>query len=174
MTKPEKETGERSHNSDEKPQGSYEWFWEGLSSHLRSHGLKVTKQRNLIVEHFLKMGRHVDAEDLYNSVNKVAPSVGLATIYRTLNLLTEAGLAEQSVFGADNKAVFEIRQPGDHHDHLICKDCGKIFEFENDEIEQLQIKIAESMGFQLVDHRLDLFGKCRQAGCKNLDPKGSS
>ncbi|MBI2602097.1 MAG: transcriptional repressor [Deltaproteobacteria bacterium] len=141
-----------------------QWFWDTLDAHLSRQQLKQTKQRKVIVEHFLRLARHVDAEDLYRRVRGKGFKIGLATIYRTLNLLRDADLVTQHSF-TDGRAIFEIKRPGTHHDHMVCSLCGIIQEFENDQIEVLQSKVAEDHGFTLTSHRLDLFGVCR--GCHN-------
>ena len=137
----------------------FAWFWEGLDQYLEQMGLKQTQQRRLIVQHFLAINSHVDAEELHRRVNGEGHDIGLATIYRTLNLLTEAGLIEQKSF-QDGRSVFEVAHPGSHHDHLICTECGRVVEFEDQEIEDLQNKIASKYGIELKSHRLDLFGFC--------------
>ncbi|MBQ46770.1 MAG: transcriptional repressor [Zetaproteobacteria bacterium] len=138
---------------------SLEWFWNKLNDHLESKGLKQTKQRKAIVEYFLEMENHLSAEELYDHIRKSGDHIGLATIYRTLTLLKEAGLVEQNQF-IENKTVYETRHPDSHHDHLICMKCGKIIEFEDNEIEDLQKKVAINHNFKLVSHSLDLFGFC--------------
>lgn len=136
-----------------------QWFWDGLDAYLSKTQLKQTKQRKLIVSHFLSMKAHIDAEELYEKVRSEGQNIGLATIYRTLNLLRDAGLVEQNSF-ADGRAVFEIIEPGNHHDHIICTECGKVVEFENSKIEELQRQVALENGFLLTSHRLDLYGCC--------------
>ena len=121
--------------------------------------LKQTKQRQTIVKGFLDLKGHISAEELHDYTREQGHNIGLATIYRTLNLLKEAGLADQKQF-SDGKSVFELLSPGHHHDHLICMSCQKIIEFENDEIEQLQEAVAKHHGFKLINHSLDLFGYC--------------
>ena len=140
---------------------SFTWFWDGLEDYLTRHSLKQTRQRELIVSYFLKMNKHVAAEDLHETVRGAGHNIGLATIYRTLNLLSDAGLAEQKNF-TDGRAVYEVNEPGEHHDHLVCLGCGLIIEFENEEIERLQETIAAYHGFRLESHRLDMFGTCRE------------
>jgi Fur family ferric uptake transcriptional regulator len=137
----------------------FAWFWEGLDQYLLKMGLKQTQQRRVIVQHFLALNSHVDADELHRRVNASGHDFGLATIYRTLNLLTEAGLVEQKSF-QDGRHVFEVAHPDQHHDHLICTRCGCVIEFEDHEIESLQNKIAEKFGIILQSHRLDLFGVC--------------
>jgi len=144
----------------------FAWFWEGLDQYLERMGLKQTQQRRLIVQAFLEMNTHVDAEELYKRLAGEGHEIGLATVYRTLNLLTEAGLIEQKSF-QDGRAVFEVAHPGSHHDHLICTECGIVVEFEDEEIEALQLKIASRYGIELISHRLDLYGHCTdKSACK--------
>jgi len=141
------------------------WFWDLLDDYLSKQSLKQTRQRKIVVEEFLRLDRHVDAEDLFNIVRKKDAKIGLATVYRTLNLLKEAGLADQKSF-RDGRSVFEVHRPDQHHDHFICIDCGKVVEFENEEIEALQEKVAEQLGFKLAGHRLDLYGRCVRRDCE--------
>lgn len=138
---------------------NYEWFWKGLDRYLEKNQLKQTKQRKIIVSYFLGMKNHVDAEELYEVVRKEGHNIGLATIYRTLGLLKDAKLIKQNSF-ADGRFVYEILEPGQHHDHLVCIKCGEVVEFINDRIEILQEEIAIQKGYKLVNHRLDLFGYC--------------
>ena len=142
----------------------FNWFWDKLESYLKAQDLKQTKQRKVIIEHFLNLDTHVDADNLHSAIRDSGHNIGLATIYRTLNLLMEAGLIEQQSF-ADGRAVFEVDRPGTHHDHLVCLDCGHVIEFENDQVEKIQQDIAEKYGFELRSHRHDLFGSCLKKEC---------
>ena len=135
------------------------WFHKLFSKFLLSKGLKKTKQRAIIIDFFLKNKGHVEVDNLFQVIRKEGHKIGLATIYRTLNLISESGLVEQSSF-KDGKTYFEIKKPGDHHDHLFCLDCGRVVGFENEFIEQQQIKIANQYGFSLNHHRLDLYANC--------------
>lgn len=135
-----------------------------FEDHLRKQNLRLTGQRQLIVNAFLKHKGHVSSEELYRKVQKTAPNIGYTTVYRTLKLLAEAGLATSKNFG-DGFARFESTTVQEHHDHLICTGCGKIIEFVNDQIEQLQDKIAERHGFRVTDHTLDIYGVCGE--CNN-------
>jgi Fur family transcriptional regulator, ferric uptake regulator len=139
------------------------WFWQTLDEYLATTGLKQTQQRKSIVKAFLTMEGHISAEDLHEKLKKTGIKTGLATIYRTLNLLHLAGLVEQKQF-VEGKAVYEVKRPNSHHDHLICIGCRKIIEFENDAIEKLQTEVARHHKFTLVYHSLDLFGYCEN--CK--------
>ena len=127
--------------------------------HIQKAGLRRTSQRDLILEMFLKTEEHLSSEDLYWLVQKQDPSVGHTTVYRTLKLLAEAGLAREVRFG-DGKTYYEHHYNHEHHDHLICTECGKIIEFFSAEIEDLQDKMAEKYGFRLTNHSLRMWGVC--------------
>jgi Fur family ferric uptake transcriptional regulator len=141
---------------------------EKLISFLKEKGFKSTRQRDIIATEFLKTGEHVTAEDLYKKINRKHKDIGLTTVYRTLKLLKKSGLATESIF-ADNLTRYEPLSEDDHHDHLVCLDCGSITEFENSKIERLQEKIADEFGFHTVSHKMDLYGYCRE--CKNRTKK---
>lgn len=137
---------------------------------LRKRGLKATRQRDEIVRALKDSGAHVTVDELYQRVRRKNPRIGYATIYRTLRLLAESGWASARRFG-DRTARFEHRIEGEHHDHLICLQCGKIQEFENDRLEALQERIARQEGFLVREHKLELYGYC--LGCakdKKLPP----
>jgi Fur family ferric uptake transcriptional regulator len=140
---------------------------ESYKAYLTQHKLKYTAQREVIITEFLRAGGHLSAEDLFRMVKKKAGGVGLASVYRTINSLVEAGLAVERRF-LNRTSVYELHEPGQHHDHLICLRCRKIFEFENEEIEDQQRKVAEGLGFQLKDHKLELYGWCQRINCPNL------
>jgi Fur family ferric uptake transcriptional regulator len=129
--------------------------------HIQKAGLRRTSQRDLILEIFLKTEEHLSSEDLYWLVQKQDPTVGHTTVYRTLKLLTEAGLAREVRFG-DGKTYYEHHYNHEHHDHLICTECGKIIEFFSAEIEELQDKMAEKYGFRLTNHSLRMWGICEE------------
>ena len=132
-----------------------------LRKYIEEHGLKMTEQRKKILETFLKMEGHFAAEDLYTRTKRVDPRVGYTTVYRTLRLLCECGLAHERQF-KDGPTLYELGHTRHHHDHLVCVKCGKIVEFENDSIERLQKKVAEGQGFELIDHRHELYGHCKE------------
>lgn len=134
-------------------------LYDKLSTYLAQRHFKSTKQRDLIVETFFnREGEHITIEELLERVRKKNPAIGYATVYRTLRLLVEAGVAHQRHFG-DSQSRFEINL-AHHHDHLICKACGKIVEFENDTIENLQERIAARYHFKLTGHKMELYGLC--------------
>lgn len=134
---------------------------EFFLEHIQKAGLRRTAQRDLILEIFLQTEEHLTSEDLYWLVQKQDPSVGHTTVYRTLKLLTEAGLAREVRFG-DNKTYYEHHYNHEHHDHLICTECGKVVEFFSPEIEALQDATAIKFGFLPTNHSLRLWGICEQ------------
>ena len=130
-----------------------------LQDYIQAAGLRRTGQRELILEIFLGTEDHLTSEDLHGLVHRMDPSVGLTTVYRTLKLLTEAGLAREVRFG-DNKTYYEHHYNHDHHDHMICTECGKVIEFFSPDIERLQDQMATSFGFKPTHHSLRLWGLC--------------
>ena len=138
--------------------------------HIQNAGLRRTSQRDVILEIFLKTEEHLTSEDLYWLVQKQDPSVGHTTVYRTLKLLTEAGLAREVRFG-DGKTYYEHHYNHEHHDHLICTECGRIIEFFSAEIEELQDKMAEKYGFRLTNHSLRMWGICQDCEARESKPE---
>lgn len=129
-------------------------------------GLKATRQRERIVRAFFAAGRHLSAEELYHHVHAEDPSIGLVTVYRTLKLLRQAGLATGRQFG-DTYTRFDPSPADRPHDHLICTRCGKIQEFENATLLHLRDKVARTLGFTVTEHKLELYGFCRD--CARLN-----
>jgi Fur family ferric uptake transcriptional regulator len=132
-----------------------------LERFLKTKGLRWTKQREVILDLFLEGQGHLTSDEIHRRVAEVDPSIGLSTVYRTLRLFVEAGVASERHFH-DGVARFEVVQP--HHDPLICLGCNSIVEFEDDEVERLQEDIARARGFSLVSHRHELYGYCRGCG----------
>lgn len=128
-----------------------------LNRYLSEKGMKHTRQREVIVTTFFKTNKHIKIDELLEEVRKVEPSIGYVTVYRTLLLLKECGLAHQRHFG-EGQSLFE--KAGHHHDHMICIKCGSITEFEDDRIEHLQEKIAREKNFKIVSHRHEIYGCC--------------
>ncbi|MEL6345954.1 MAG: transcriptional repressor [Myxococcota bacterium] len=138
-----------------------------FEDYLERHNLKNTRQRRAILAAFLEAGGHLAVDELLEGVQEKLNGVGHATVYRTMKLFTEAGIAHERHFG-DGQTRYEAVSPGEHHDHLICEDCGHIFEFEDDLIETRQEGIAAEHGLQLSSHRHEIFGRCiNKATCKN-------
>ncbi len=128
-----------------------------LARFLEEHSLKQTKQREAILEVFLHARGHVTSEEIYAAVRDQYPNIGYTTVYRTMKLLCEAGLAHERHFD-DGITRYEIEH--EHHDHLVCVKCGKIIEFECAMIEATQEKIADRYGFRVLRHRHELYGHC--------------
>ncbi len=122
-------------------------------------GLRSTRQRDIILDVFLATHEHLSVEELYLKVKASHPGVGQATVYRTLKLFVEAGLAREMML-PDGQTRYEHQLVGEHHDHLICTGCNAIIEFEDELIEQLQCEIAKRHGFRLTAHKMQLFGLC--------------
>ena len=128
---------------------------------LRERGLKSTSQRDDIAKVFFGAESHLSIEELYRAVKKVNPRVGYATVYRTLKLLKEVGLAAERHFD-DGQARFEAVEGESQHDHIICERCGKIVEFASQELERLQDRIGRFLGFVVGRHRMELYGVCTE------------
>ncbi len=120
-------------------------------------GLRMTDQRRVIAKVLSDAEDHPDAEELYRRASAVDPKISLATVYRTVRLFSEAGIIETHDF-RDGRARYETADE-DHHDHLIDVVTGDVIEFMDAEIEELQEKIARKLGYELVDHRLELYGR---------------
>ena len=132
-----------------------------LTSYLDSKKLKHTKQRDVILTTFLDAKSHVSAEQLYDRVRDVNAGIGYTTVYRTLKLLVDAGIAQERRFD-DGLTRYEVEHK--HHDHLVCLNCGRIIEFASEEIEVAQEQIAKDQGFKILHHRHELYGHC--SGCQ--------
>ncbi|NCB55362.1 MAG: transcriptional repressor [Epsilonproteobacteria bacterium] len=129
---------------------------------LRQNGLKFTKQREVVLKTLYEKNEHFTPEDLYIFLKNSYPelNIGIATVYRTLNLLEESNMVTSLSFGVAGKKFELANKP--HHDHMICKRCGLIIEFENDKIEQLQLEIARTHHFRLTSHLMQLQGICEK------------
>lgn len=123
--------------------------------------LKRSQQREQVLEAFLKTEKHVTVQDLYDLMRKQGIEVGYTTVYRTLKLLSECGLASKVDFN-DGKTRFEHKFAHQHHDHLVCLRCGKIREFHNPQIEKIQNEISETQGFIPRSHTLVIYGICKE------------
>ena len=120
-------------------------------------GLRMTDQRRIIAQVLSEATDHPDAEEVYTRASVKDPKISLATVYRTVRLFDEAGIIETHDF-RDGRARYELAE-GDHHDHLIDVQTGDVIEFVDAEIEALQERIAEKLGYELVDHRMELYGR---------------
>ncbi len=130
-----------------------------LGAYSERRGLKRSRQRERIAEAFFGMPGHVSVEEVAGRVRQQDPRVSLATVYRTMKLLSESGLATARQFG-DGQTRYEAAAGKSHHDHLICTVCGQIVEFADDQIEALQALVARRHGFAVERHKLELYGRC--------------
>ena len=119
-------------------------------------GLRITEQRRVIAQILSESEDHPDVETLHERAASVDPKISIATVYRTVRLFEEAGILERHEFG-DGRSRYEAASET-HHDHLIDVETGNVIEFVDDELETLQKRIAEKLGFRLVDHRMELYG----------------
>ena len=119
-------------------------------------GLRITEQRKTIARILSESEDHPDVETLHERAASVDPKISIATVYRTVRLFEEAGILERHEFG-DGRSRYEAASE-EHHDHLIDVETGKVIEFVDEELEALQRRIAEKLGFRLVDHRMELYG----------------
>lgn len=132
---------------------------EMLDRHLAEKGLRWTKQRTTILDAFLAAHAHVSVDELCETLKRLNPEIGPATVYRCMNMFVEAGVAKERRFN-EGRVRFEPAAEVEHHDHFICTQCGAIHEFEDPRIERLQDEIARARGFEVRQHRLELYGLC--------------
>jgi Fur family ferric uptake transcriptional regulator len=133
-----------------------------LKNIIKSKGMKWTEQREIILDIILSQDCHLSADEVYQMVKEKYPnsSIGIATIYRTLNFLEEVKLISSIPFGKDGKKYEKTKDT--HHDHLICIKCGKIIEFYDERIEQQQEIIAKKNNFKITGHTMQLYGICHE------------
>jgi Fur family ferric uptake transcriptional regulator len=140
---------------------------------LKNTGLKATLPRLKILEVFQRgQNRHMTAEDVYRILLEERSDVGLATVYRVLTQFEQASILIRSHFES-GKAVYELDE-GQHHDHLVCLDCGKVEEFYDAEIEKRQHAVAKAKGFTIADHALSLYATCNRGNCPNKAVQAAS
>lgn len=136
---------------------------ERFRAFLADKGLRLTRQRQAIAEAFFDHGGHLSLPEVLDKARERHPSVGYTTVYRTMQVLAKCGLAVEHKFGEGN--VRYEPSGADHHDHLICVDCGHVLEFEDDVIERRQEQFAEGQGFKVVAHRHVIYGECTRRAC---------
>ena len=119
-------------------------------------GVRLTDQRKLVAQVMSESDDHPDVDELHKRVSKIDSKISIATVYRTVKLFEESGIVSKHDFKGSKSRYEQV--PNDHHDHLIDINTGEITEFVNDDIEKLQKKVAEKLGYKLVDHRLELYG----------------
>ena len=144
------------------------------SDEIRKAGLKVTLPRIKILEILASGGgRHMSAEDIYRRLIEQGEEIGLATVYRVLTQFEQSALVTRHHFEGGT-SVFELNQ-GEHHDHIVCMDCGRVEEFMDCGIEERQLDVASKLGFEIAEHNLILYGRCRRKDCPNrkVKPRGA-
>ena len=148
----------------------YDALLERFKRVLRDNGLKYTKQREVLLQTLYNNSEHFTPEQLYLYIKERYPglNVGIATVYRSLNLLEESGMVTSISFGAQGKKFELANKP--HHDHMICRQCGVIVEFEDQIIEKRQLAIAKEHEFKLTGHIMQLYGVCGE--CNKQKIKG--
>ena len=144
---------------------------EDLRGKLSEHGYKMTPQRKEILQIFVDYSdyHHMSAEDVYGILRERKSEIGLATVYRALDLLSELGILVQVDFG-DGCARYELNTADPnvhHHHHLICLKCKKVIEFEEDLLDELEANIAKKSGFQILNHEVKFFGYCSECRAKS-------
>lgn len=152
--------------SESPPSAEHQAHLRGLlEAYMAKKGLRSTEQRRLIVNEFFKAPAHITIEELLAQVRAIDPRVGYATVYRTLKLFAECGVAHERRFH-DGVTRYEIANEDEHHDHLICVECGAITEFEEPAIEQLQDEVAARHGFTVRSHKHELYGVCASCSAR--------
>ncbi len=131
-----------------------------FEAYLERCGQRFTKQRQIVLKAVSFAGTHMDAEEILQQAKKIDSSIGFATVYRTLQLMTAGGILAELNFGGERRSFEVVGGGSEHHDHLICTDCGAFVEFFDSEVEELQERIAKKLGFTLTGHRMDLYGNC--------------
>jgi Fur family ferric uptake transcriptional regulator len=141
-------------------------YLEEIKTRLKTKEYKMTPQRKIIIKTFAEnMEKHLSAEEVFQIVRNSHPEIGLATVYRTLDILAELQILKKIDFG-DGKARYEFFNEDDHyHHHLICLKCDQVFEFEDDLLESLETLINKKSGFKIIDHQLKFYGYC--LNCQN-------
>ena len=143
---------------DRSRQDLFESLVGELRQHLQKNGLRRTQKREDVLWILVSAGGHLSVDEIALKLSKAGARVGASTIYRAVRLLTDIDLLSARDFG-DGHTRYEVREE-EHHDHLICVECGRIVEFEDTILEERQIQVAETLGFRLVNHRMELFGVC--------------
>jgi len=148
----------KSSNIIMKKQMTYEQFVEKIQQAFSGKRFTITSQREIVLRIIYESDDHPDIDEIYLRARKVDQKIGIATVYRTVSALVEVGIIEKLDF-KDGKARYEEAATCKHHDHLIDIDTNEVHEFFNEEIEKLKQEIAKKMGYELIHHRLDLYGR---------------
>jgi Fur family ferric uptake transcriptional regulator len=132
-----------------------------LRNHLRQNDLRFTNERLIILEEIFQFPSHFDAEKLFIHIRKKHDHISRATVYRTLDLLSQIGIIKKENLGKDY-ATYELDYKMPHHDHLICVVCGKVVEFVDETIEKRQKEICQKYDMEMIRHQLQIFGRCKE------------
>jgi Fur family ferric uptake transcriptional regulator len=132
-----------------------------FNNYIKEKNIRFSRQREKILDIFLKNENHLTISEIYDLVKKIHPEIGFATVYRTIKIISDAGIAEEINAGYGPRR-FEHKYGHEHHDHLICTKCGRFIEVINPEIEKLQDNMAKSHKFKVLSHKLQIFGICRE------------
>ncbi len=132
-----------------------------FADYLAKSDLRLTRQRETILNKFLKIERHLSAEELYDTVKKTSPGIGQASVFRTLKLLCGAGIAREVILGGGCRR-YEHKYKHEHHDHLVCIQCGQIIEAVDHKIEKLQKSLCRKSGFIPLSHKMEIYGVCKK------------
>ena len=131
-----------------------------MASALRRQGYKLTRQRRAVLQAIALTREHLTPAAIYERVHKEHPGIGLVTIYRTLDILSELGLVCE-IHAGGNCRSYLMRRPSEHHHHLICSDCGSVVDFTNCNLGELKQRLIEDTGFEIDSHLLEFLGRCR-------------
>jgi Fur family transcriptional regulator, ferric uptake regulator len=132
-----------------------------LNAYMAKRGLRSTEQRRLIIDTFFEAPEHITIDQLLERVREKDPRIGYATVYRTMKMLADGAIVHERKFG-DGFTRYELADDEAHHDHLICLECGRITEFEEPKIEELQEGVAARYGFEVLNHKHELYGTCSE------------
>lgn len=138
---------------------------KAFHARIQEAGLKSTRQRDVIVEKFFSLDKHISADELLDEVRQEQPGIGYATVYRTLKLLVEQNFAVPKNFGDGTTRFDPIHDQEPDHDHLICVDCRRIIEFDDHALHEQLERAAQSLGFALRRKKIELYAECRTANC---------
>jgi Fur family ferric uptake transcriptional regulator len=133
-----------------------------ISAELRKRGFKLTPQRKAIITVLGNCSEHLTPADIYARLHKKYPGIGLVTVYRTLELLQESGLLCEVHIGDSCRSYLKRQRPGEHHHHLVCRDCGRVADFKDCELECLKERLEKETGFSISRHLLEFMGLCPQ------------
>lgn len=139
----------------------------GFEEHLKRKGLNLTRQRKKVLEHLMAANQHLDADQIYAALKKKDPTIGRATVFRTVKLLQECGLAAE-VETASGRSKFELKADRPHHDHMVCVECGRITEFQSPRMEHFQDEAIRRYSFEALWHRHEIFGRCRACSKRRI------